>query len=140
MGNSEWDADREESGTQLRSVAGGSGLGPMDWVGQAGTVENDRDNGRAGPSGLDPALPAGDALHEVFRLIHKVNNHLQVITINAEMMEMMNGGSNRYISKIMDAAILIREQMDDFRDAHGGQRRRMKDIAGTLDLEDFGID
>jgi len=140
MAKTDWEADSEESGTKLLSVAGGSGFGPMDWVGQAGTGEVDRDSEKTGPSGLDSSLPEGDALHQVFRLIHKINNHLQVITINAEMMEMMNGGSNRYISKIMDAAILIREQMDDFRDAHGGRRRRMKDIAGTLDLDDFGID
>ena len=60
--------------------------------------------------------------------------------INAEMMEMMNGESNRYISKIMDAAILIREQMDDFRDVHGGQRRRMKDVADKLDLDELKND
>ena len=137
MANSRWDADREESGTRLLSVAGGSEMSPMDWVGTAGTESADESD--AGPGGDDGSLEKGGALHEVFRLIHKINNHLQVITINAEMMEMMNGGSNRYISKIMDAAILIREQMDDFRDAHGGQNRRLRDMVDKLDLDDFGI-
>ena len=137
MSNSRWDADREESGSNLLSIAGGSEISPTDWVGKAGTGVVDQVE--ADPGGAEHSLVQGGALHEVFRLIHKINNHLQVITINAEMMEMMNGGSNRYISKIMDAAILIREQMDDFRDAHGGQSRRLQDVVDKLDLDDFGI-
>ncbi len=137
MANSRRDADGEESGSNLLTVAGGSDLSPMDWVGKAGTEETDQE--KAGPGGVERSLSGGGALHEIFRLIHKINNHLQVITINAEMMEMMNGGSNRYIVKIMDAAILVREQMDDFRDAHGGQDRRLRDVVDDLDLDDFGI-
>jgi hypothetical protein len=137
MVKSRWDANREEAGSNLLSVAGGSQISPTDWVGRTGTREADQ--GEAGPGGAETSLVRGDTLHAVFRLIHKINNHLQVITINAEMMEMMNGGSNRYISKIMDAAILIREQMDDFRDTHGRQRHRLQDAADALDLDDFGI-
>lgn len=130
MAKSGWDADRVEVESDLHPVAGGASMSPTDWVGQVGQVEDD-------PGGAEPAVERDEALHEVFRLIHKINNHLQVITINAEMMEMMNGGSNRYISKIMDAAILIREQMDDFRDVHGG--RRLQEAVDRLDLDDFGI-
>ncbi len=137
MAKSRWDADRGESGSNLLSAAGGSQISPMDWVGRVGTRE--AEPGEADPGGAETSLEQGGSRHEVFRLIHKINNHLQVITINAEMMEMMNGESNRYISKIMDAAILIREQMDDFRDNHGGQRRRLQDAADALDLDDFGI-
>lgn len=138
MAKPRWEADGEDSGSKLLSVAGGSEISPMDWVGQAGTKESDQGS-EADPGGAETSLLGGSALPEVFRLIHKINNHLQVITINAEMMEMMNGGSNRYVSKIMDAAILIREQMDDFRDGHGGQRRRLREAADRLDLDDFGI-
>jgi len=132
MAKSGWDADGGEAKSDLLPVAGGASMSPTDWVGQAGQADGD-------PGGAEPSIERSEALHEVFRLIHKINNHLQVITINAEMMEMMNGGSNRYISKIMDAAILIREQMDDFRDAHGGQRGRLQEAVDRLDLDDFGI-
>lgn len=137
MAKTRWDADGEESGSKLLSVAGNSEISPMDWVGKASTEEANL--GEDDPGGVETSLVRGGALHEVFRLIHKINNHLQVITINAEMMEMMNGNSNRYISKIMDAAITIREQMDDFRDVHGGQNRRLRDVVDKLDLDDFGI-
>jgi len=138
MAKSRWDADGEDSGSKLLSLAGGSEIGPMDWVGQAGAKESGQGS-EADSGGAESSLMKGDARHRVFRLIHKINNHLQVITINAEMMEMMNGGSNRYISKIMDAAILIREQMDDFRDEHGGQRGRLQEAVERLDLDDFGM-
>ncbi len=138
MAKSRLNADGEESSPKLLSVAGGTEISPMDWVGQAGGGGIDHESD-ADPGSAELTLEGGDVLQEVFRLIHKINNHLQVITINAEMMEMMNGSSNRYISKIMDAAILIREQMDDFRDTNGGRRRRIQDVAGNLDLDDFGI-
>lgn len=89
----------------------------------------------AAPAEVEGAEPLADALIEIFQLIHRVNNHLQVITINAEMLEMMTGRSNRYVEKILEGAGLIRDMMDGFRDNHADQRQRLLGLRRQIKVD-----
>lgn len=122
MAESRWNPKYEDPGADIFPLAGDAPP-DRDAAGNLPTVAD-------APADVGNLLNAAgehreDLLYEVFQMIHKINNHLQVVTINAEMMEMMAGGSNRYVEKILDAAILIRELMDDFRDHHSDARRRI---------------
>jgi len=136
MGHSSWKPELESSDTDTIFVpsfgeekAPDSAMTAVSHVGKSASALAESLTRAEETTGKD------ELLFEIFQLIHQVNNHLQVITINAEMLEMMAGDTNRYVGKILDTSNLMRELMDLFRDQRAEEHQQYSGMQKQMKLK-----